>query len=430
MNKILIVLKSEFLRRVRSKWFVIVTILAPIFMLALFAVPAIVGIMTARGDQRTIAVVDETDVLLPMLLAEQVDGLTFVDAATLVDSVRGAVLSGRYDGYLHLPASLAAGEGNATYYSATGGGLTLEPRLEHLLDRIVEQHRLAMSQAPPEVLQIIRTNVPVRMVKLTEEGEAADSAGFSTVVGYLMGFIIYIAMFIYGAYVMHGVLEEKQSRVVEIVISTVRPFQLLMGKVLGIGLMGLVQMALWSIFFLVLSFFAGSILALFLNPADLSLPADASRDALLQAADLQLPSLSPVLFVWFLLFFLGGYLLYASLFAAIGSAVEQQQDAQGLMAPVSMLIIVPLLVMGYILQNPNALPAMLLSFFPFFSPILMTVRIAVTDVPLWEILLALGLLVATFVGTIWISGRIYRVGILMYGKKPTLRDLARWVRYA
>jgi ABC-2 type transport system permease protein len=440
MHKILIVLKSEFLRRVMSKWFIITTLLGPVLMLLLFGLPTAVGILATRTDQRQIVVIDETGKLLPALQEQADPQLTIVPVASLwapgvggpavIDSVRNAVRAGRFDGYLHLPASLLQGENTATFYSAEGAGLALEGSLDGLVRRVVEEQRLADSNAPPDVLEILRADLSVRKVKLTDEGEAADSTLASSAIGYFMGFLIYITVFIYGAYVMQGVMDEKQSRVVEVVISSVRPFQLLMGKVLGIGAMGLVQMLAWSILMLLLTTFAGNIVALFLDPADFDLPTAASQQEVLQAANFELPSISPAVFIWLPLFFLGGYLLYASLFAAVGSAVEQQQDAQGLMAPITMLIVLPILFVMFVIATPNAPLSVALSLFPFFSPILMMARIAVTDVPFWQVLLAYLLLTGTFLGTMWLSSRIYRVGILMYGKKPTLKDLARWIRYA
>jgi ABC-2 type transport system permease protein len=270
----------------------------------------------------------------------------------------------------------------------------------------------------------------VDLVKLTDEGEEEDATLAYTIVGYVMGFFIYMSVFIYGAIVMQGVIEEKTSRVVEVVVSSVRPFQLLMGKVLGIGAMGLVQLITWAALIGVGMTFAGTIMALFLNPADLGLSADASQQAMLEAADITIPSVPPGLFIWFILFFLGGYLLYASLYAAIGSAVEQQQDAQTLQLPIALLVIVPILFIGFIVESPNSTLSVAMSLVPFFSPILMIVRVAVTDVAFWQVGLSYLLLIGTFIGSIWISSRIYRIGILMYGKKPSLKDLAKWVRYA
>ncbi|MFW5972624.1 MAG: ABC transporter permease, partial [Bacteroidota bacterium] len=171
----------------------------------------------------------------------------------------------------------------------------------------------------------------------------------------------------------------------------------------------------------------GTVATLFMDPTQLGLPTDASQDAMLDAAGFVLPEISFMVFVWFLLFFLGGYLFYASLFAAVGSAVEQQQDAQSLLIPITMPIIIGFVFIPFLIENPNGILAVVLSLIPLFSPILMVVRLAVTSVPVWEVFLSFAILVASFVGAIWISARIYRIGILMYGKKATLRDLARWV---
>ena len=297
------------------------------------------------------------------------------------------------------------------------------------MDRAVQRQRLAEQNASPELLAIIEAEVPMETVKLTEEGEEADQALAFSAVGFLMGFIIYLATFVYGGTVMHSVMEEKTSRVVEVMASSVRPFHLLMGKLLGVGAMGLLQMMLWLVLIIggVLALGAGA--TLFLNPADFNLPADASNQQLLNAADLTLPTIAPEVIIWFLLFFLGGYFLYASLFAAIGSAVEQQQDAQSLMMPLTFLVIIPIMCIWVVIESPNSMLSTVLTMIPFFSPILMVVRVAVAEVPFWEVLLSYALLVATFVGAVWLSGRVYRVGILMYGKKPSFGELLRWVRY-
>jgi ABC-2 type transport system permease protein len=430
MNKTWIVLKSEFLRRVRSKWFIIMTLLAPLIVIALAVLPGLFMYFASQSEQRTVGVVDETGILLPALEAASDEQLRFVALTEPVEVVREAVQAGAYDGYVVLPAGLLDGEGGVTYYTGEGGGLSARVRLEDVVERAVEQERLAAQDASPDVLEIVNASVPVRTVQLTETGEEVGSSELYAVVGFIMGFAIYIAVFIYGAQVMYGAMEEKNSRVVEVIVSSVKPYDLLMGKVLGIGAMGLLQMVIWSVLALAGLTFAGSIAAQFINPADLNLPADASQEAVLQAAEFNIPTFSPMIFVWFVLFFVGGYLLYASLFAAIGSAVEQQQDAQSLMAPVTMLIIIPILFITFLLESPNSPLSVVLSLIPFFSPILMVVRIAITDVPLWQSLLSYVLLLAAFVGAVWVSARIYRVGILMYGKKASFKDLFRWIRYA
>ena len=429
MNKIWIILKSEFMRRVRTKMFVITTLLAPILLIAIGTVPGIVGYFAAAGDEdERIAVVDETGVLLDRLRARGAFR-SFVEAELPVDSLQQQVRAGELHGYLVFPDSLIRGAGSAYYYSAEGGGFSMGFRLSDAVDEAVQDYRLEAAGASTEVRGILDDDVSVEMLTLTEEGTKADSTFIYSIVGYIMGFIIYGALFAYGGIVMQSVIEEKTSRVVEVVVSAVRPFQLLMGKVLGIGAMGLLQFIFWGLLIGGALTFAGSAIALFLDPSELNLPEGASQDALLQAADITIPTIEPAIFIGFVLFFLGGYLLYASLFAAVGSAVEQQQDAQSLMMPITLLIIMPMLFITVLVEDPNSTLAVVLSIIPFFSPILMIVRMSATEVPFWQLALSYLLLYGSFVGTIWVSSRIYRVGILMYGKKPTLREMVRWFSY-
>ncbi len=423
------VLKSEFGRRVRSKWFIIMTLVGPLLLLGIIFIPTFVGVFASSGNVRSIAVVDRTDVLAERLAESGGERFKLMPTDAELDSLRRAVHAGELDGYLLLPPEFIRGEGEATYYSVEGGGLSLENELLGMLDSVVDTYRLEAADASSEVVEILRSKPNVRLLKLTEAGEQADASAASSVLGFIMGFFMYGTILFYGAYVMHGVMEEKQSRVLEIIVSSVRPFELLMGKVLGIGAMGLLQMGVWVVILIGLTMSAGGIISLFLDPSDFNLPDSAGQEELLGAADFALPAIEPGLFIWFLLFFLGGYLLYSSLFAAVGSTVEHQQDAQGMMFPLTLLIVIPILFISVVVETPNSMLSVLLSFVPFFSPILMIVRVAVTSVPFWQILLAFLLLCGTFVGAVWVSSRIYRVGILMYGKKPTMRELARWFAY-
>ncbi len=430
MNKIWIISKSEFWRRVRSKWFIFITLLAPLLMTSFIALPALVTVLAQDNDIIRIVVVDETGVLLGNLEEASTAEIVFVRPMEPVDVLRDSVRSGSYDGFLFLPANLLDGVGEASYYSSEGSGLSLPTRLRSLVGRAVVHERLAQRGVPSDVLEIVGTEVSLRTIKLTDEGEEADSTIANSIVGYIMGLMIYMTVMIYGALVMQGVIEEKSTRVVEVMVSSVRPFQLLMGKVLGVGAVGLVQMSMWATIIIAMSLAAAGVLSLFLDPGDFDLPADTPTEVLLAEANIVLPNISIELVAWFVLFYIGGYLLFASLYAAIGSVVEQQQDAQALMMPVTFLIVLPIMFLIPIIESPNAGFSVALSMVPFFSPILMIVRVAVTDVPFWQLALSYLLLITGFVGSIWISSRIYRVGILMYGKKASFKDMAKWVRYA
>jgi ABC-2 type transport system permease protein len=430
LHKIWLILRSEFWRRVRSKAFLLATLLVPVGFVILATAPVVFGYLAEETDERTVAVADETEQLADSLVAAGGDRLTFRPTDAPVDSVRAAVRDGRYDGYLLLPASLLEGESEATYYSMEGGGLTLRAQLDNQVNRVLQRQRLEAAGASGSVLQIVGTDVDLSTRKLSEdEGTTSDSSFALTFVGYAMALAIYFAVFIYGQYVMQGVIEEKSNRVVEVVVSSVRPFELLMGKVLGIGAMGLSQMIVWGVLVMGGLAATGPIVALLFSPSDLGVAPDASQQAMAEAAGVSVPTIPVDLVVWFILFFLGGFLLYAALFAAVGSAVEQQQDAQNLLLPVMSPLILPILFLVFIIESPNATLSVVTSMIPLFSPILMVLRAAITSVPLWEIVTAFVLLVGSFVGTIWLAGRIYRVGILSYGKTPGFREIARWVTY-
>lgn len=430
LHKIWLILRSEFRRRVRSTAFLVATLLVPIGFVALATAPALFGYLAGQTGDRTIAIVDETTQLADTLVTTGGDRLTFRKTTAPSDSVRAAVRAGRYDGYLHLPDSLLDGPGEATYYSTDGGGLSLQAQLDDRLTQVVRHHRLAAAGASSDVRAIVNQTVTLTPRTLSEdEGTTANASLAYTVIGYIMAFGVYMAVFIYGQYVMQGVIEEKSTRVVEVIVSSVRPFELMMGKVLGIGAMGLAQMGAWALLVGGGLSAAGPVLALFVNPSDLGLNPGASTQAMRDAAGVSLPSLPLDLVVWFLLFFLGGFLLYAALFAAVGSAVEQQQDAQSLLLPVLFPLILPILFLIFVVESPNATTSVVMSMIPLFSPILMVLRTAIASVPLWQTATALLLLVAAFGITIWGAGRIYRVGILSYGQTPSLREFLRWITY-
>ncbi|WP_022834497.1 ABC transporter permease [Salisaeta longa] len=431
MQKIWLILRSEFWRRVRSKAFVLATLLVPVGFVVLMAAPGLITYFTVSGDTATVAVLDRgPDAIGDSLVARSDDGLRFTRVQPPADSARAAVRSGTYDALLIVPDSLLTGAAAPQLLSSDGSGLATTENIIGTLEDIVQDVRLQRANASPAVMAALSADLDVTTRTLTESGSTEDHSFFFMAVGYLLSFVIYFAVFMYGQFVMQGVIEEKSSRVVEVVVSSVRPFELLMGKVLGIGAMGLTQMILWGAVGFASVTYAGTLMTLFMNPSDVGLQAGASQQQMLEAANLSLPTLPADLFVWFVLFFLGGYLLYASLFAAVGSAVEQQQDAQNLLLVVMLPLIVPLMMIGVLINDPSSTLAVVMSMVPFFSPILMILRVALVDVPLWQVSGAFVLLMLTFLGAVWVAGRIYRVGIFMYGKKASFKELARWITYS
>jgi ABC-2 type transport system permease protein len=429
-NKTFIVAKNEFMKRVKTRWFVFTTLLGPIVLVAFFAVIGIVSASAIEGGESTILVLDETG-RMAAELNDPEGKLSFVASDASEANLRERVLAGEADGYLVLPSGLISGEAGARYYSTEGGGVSsFNFDLRNIIRGTVRTLRLQDQQVAPEVYDIINANVGLETIKLSDEGEEQGSSAAYAVVGGIMGFLIYITMLIYGSVVMQGVIQEKMNRVVEIIVSSVRPFQLLMGKVLGIGAMGLVQMSFWAILIAGGTMGSGFIISLFVDTNNLNLPDTATQAEVLDAVGFQIPDLGPEVFVFFVIYFLLGYLLYATLFAGIGSAVEQQQDAQSLTVPVMMPIIVSIVFLQAVIEAPNSTLSVALSLIPFTAPIPMVVRVAMIDVPLWQLALSLTLLAGTFVGAVWVSSRIYRIGILSYGKKPSFKEIIKWMRYA
>ncbi len=428
MHKSLIILRSEFMRRVSSKTFIITTLLGPLLVVVFFGIIIFISVAALESDSWTIGIVDETGVLFDRILERGAGDheLVRVDAG----SARADVMAGRYDGYVRLPAGLIDGSERPEFFTSGGGGFSIEAYLGRRIERALEDYLLDERNVPADVRAIMNRSVYVESVKLSDEGEEAGSTAAYGAIGGVMGFLMYMTTLIYGSLVMYAAIEDKSSRVVEIIISSARPFDLLMGKVLGIGAMGLVQMAAWASMFVVALLAAGPLVGAFMDPAAYDLPANVSNQELLAAADIPLPSISPTIFIWFILYFAGAFILYAGLFAAVGVMVESPQEAQPLLLPIMMPLVLSIVFISPVLQSPNSALAVVLSLVPLTSSVPMIIRLAITDVPFWQVLLSFALLVGGFLASIWLSARIFRTGMLMYGKKASLKDVVRWFRYA
>ncbi len=354
MNKTFIVAKNEFMKRVKTRWFVFTTLLGPIVLVGFFTVIGFATTSAIEGGESTIVVLDQTERIAGSLSDPEGD-LTFTISDADEETLRQQVLDGEYSGYLVLPAGLVDGEGSARYYSTEGGGVSsFNFDLRNIIRNTVRTLRLEDQKVSNEVFEIINAGVPLDTIKLSDEGEEQGSSAAYAIVGGIMGFLIYISMLVYGSVVMQGVIQEKMNRVVEVIVSSVRPFQLLMGKVLGIGAMGLVQMTFWAGLIAAGTMGSGAIISLFVDPANMDLPDTATQTEILDAVGFQVPDLGPEVFVFFVIYFLLGYLLFSTLFAGIGSAVEQQQDAQSLMLPIMMPIIISIVFLQAVIEAPNS----------------------------------------------------------------------------
>ncbi len=302
--------------------------------------------------------------------------------------------------------------------------------LEKQLDDIYRHEKMLESGINSSVIKWIEKGAKIQTTKLTKEGVEKDNTIALTILGWILGFTIYMMMIMYGNFVMRGVIEEKANRIVEVINSSARPFEIMMGKVIGIGLVGLTQVLIWIVLAAVILMVGGPLIQNMASHPDAMQQGMAMSSNSPNFANFTIPSISIWIVFAFIFYFLSGYFIYSTLFAAVGSAVDQESDAQSLVMPITMLIIIPMLFIGSIISNPDGTLAAILSIFPFSSPIIMIVRIAATDVPLWQVVLSVLLEIGTFLSCIWVAARIYRVGILMYGKKPAFKDLIKWVKLA
>ncbi len=422
-SKIFNIIRHEYLLKIRSKGFIIGTLFGPLILVAFLTIPALVAIMSEDSTERKLAVVDETGLFGEKLVNNEPD--KFYIESTPIEELKTQVLDSKIDGFLLIPANILEA-GKVEVYTRGGGGLGFTGSIRSELAWEVRKQRLLDAGASDEILEVVNKGLEIETNKLTEEGEQKDYTEAFAVMGYVLGFMIYGMMFMYGGLVMRGVIEEKSNRIVEVIASSAKPFEIMFGKVVGIGAVGLTQVLCWIILAVGVLSLAGPIISSFATPDNMAQGMAATGQGLPQG--FEIPEISPWIGVAFVFYFLSGYFIYASLFAAVGSAVDQEQDAQQLQAPVTLPIILPILFIFSIMQNPDSVLATVLSLFPLFSPILMIVRIAATEVPFWQIALSVVLMIGTFIGALWVSSRIYRIGIMMTGRKPAIKDLIKWAR--
>lgn len=415
--KLLTIIRRELLTRIRTRGFVIFTLLIPAIAAgALFL--EFQAVRANRVGSASIAVVDLTGRILPQLQQAGGSGFTWqaVEAtpATLAATeaaLRQQVLDHDADGYLVIPAD-ALRSGRADYFArnASVGGTTLA--LQNRLRQAVNRARLQAEGVAPQQLAALDGNFTLHRVRLSRTGNEADTGGTGTV-AIALSFILYFFLIMYGVVVMKSVTEEKTSRISEVLLAAVDPFSLMLGKILGVVATALVQLGIWALAFALASGYA---LAM----------AQAAGSDLLQ----RIPHISLGLLLAFLIFFLLGFLLYASLYAAIGAMVSNDQEAQQTQMPVSLLLVAAIFLALQVMANPGSLTSVILSLIPFFAPVVMVMRIAVASPPLWQVLLSMVLCAATFLALTKVTAKIYRVGILMTGKRPNLPELLRWLKYA
>lgn len=449
MNKISLIIRREYITRVRKKSFLIMTLLTPLLFALIFIIPMLV-MGSEDKDFKKIAVIEDGSDLFTNVIPDTKDtDFEYLSGVRLNDIKKNFSDLGYY-GVLYISPQIVTTPDAVQLISIKQPPIGLLDHISGSLEKEIEKQKLLAYNIEnlDEILRTINTSVRVQTLKIDESGGAREtSTGISMALAYIGGFLMYMLVFMFGSMVMRGVIEEKTNRIVEVIVSSVKPVQLMLGKIIGVALVGLTQFALW----ILLTFALVLVMKTVLLPesameqiqqlprsfaeADQAMSgagtATMSAEQLSEFQELFAGALNQpwgLIIFCFIFFFLTGYLLYASLFAAIGSAVDNETETQQFMLPVTIPIILALIVAMGVMQNPESSLAFWFSIIPFTSPIVMMARIPF-DVPAWEIILSMALMLLTLVGAVWMAAKIYRTGILMYGKKTSYRELWKWLTY-
>lgn len=418
MHNLYLIIRREYLERVHRKSFIITTILMPLLMLALMMAPALIMALS-EPESKTIAVIDASEVITPVLQSDGELSFEIIDNRVSVDSVKRL---DKYDAVLYIGSDIVDNPRNVQLYTQSAPSMTTEQYIRNQIKDAVEAKRLKKYNIEnlSQIMEETEADVQISTFRIDQEEEEETSSIVSYLIGIVMSLMLYMFLMIYGQMVMTSIIEEKTNRVLEIVVSSVKPKHLMMGKIIGIGLVAVTQIVIWGALIGCISRWLLPMVTSGLN----------SDDVDLLAAISQLGNVGYVLSLmgYMLLFLIGGYLLYSSLYAAIGSAVDNIQDAQQLTTIAIVPIILGMVFSMSVANDPNSSLAFWLSVIPFTSPMVMMARIPF-GIPSWEIWLSVVVLFITFFAMIWVCAKIYRVGIFMYGKKPTMKELVRWARY-
>lgn len=453
MSKISVIIEREYITRVRKKSFIIMTILAPLLMVGILIVPAL--IMSNEGqDYKKIAVVEDGSDLFRGAIPFTDDAeFVYLDNVDIND-IKSNFSEAGYYGVLYISPVVVTVPEAVQLISKKQPPIGLIDHISSALSKEIERQKLLSYNIDDldKILKSVRTRVSVQTIRIDDAGTVkATSTGVAMALAYIGGFLMYMLVFLFGSQVMRGVIEEKTSRVVELIVSSVRPVELMMGKIIGIALVGLTQFLIWAALTIGAAIVVGKVLIPqdAINEVTQSMPQSIiSQDAIntpnvMQPVGSQTtPQIEEIIKIFkslsnqnwglilfsFIFYFLTGYLLYASVFAAIGSAVDNETETQQFMLPVTIPIILALMVAMGTMRNPESPLAFWFSIIPLTSPIVMMARIPF-EVPLWELALSMGLMLITFMAFVWMAARIYRTGILMYGKKSSYKELFKWLTY-
>lgn len=428
-SKFWIIAKRDYLQIVKSKGFIIGTFLVPIFWVIVVVFP---GLLTAIFFEKTelkMAILDRTtkgvgkeivaiepnvffltsdpeEKLNEKLLGDELDAYTVIDDKNIQDNF-------------------------VRIYTKEGTGLGLTTKVEKVFEKVFRKNILKENGLDTTLIYRIEKDLKVETQKITPKGFQKDYSAFYSVFGYFAGIILFSIIFLYSGFVMRGVVEEKANRIIEILLSSARPFDIMWGKIIGLASVGLTQIFIWVVLLSLLSLFSTQIISIFFAPDPVA--KDMASQFGTQTPRLENFEIPPIPFqivAFFVIYFLLGYFLISSIYAGLGAAVDLEQDAQALSTPINLLFIFPIFLIGIAIGNPNGTFATILSLFPPYTPILMIARMSATNVPYWQLILSVLLMLLTIWLTVKFSAKIYRVGVLIYGKKPTLKEIFRWLRQA
>lgn len=433
-SKIGIVIKREYLERVSKKSFIFTTILMPLFMAAIMIAPALITLFSTP-ELKHIAVIDDSGVIAPTL--KNGEGVEFI---SINEPLEAAKANEDLDGILVINKDVLTDNNSVSLYTHDASSMMVEQNITNQIEKTIENIRLKNYNIENlnQIINDINANINLTTYRINEEAE--DSSSSSTVsyfIGMIMSLLLYMFLLLYGQLVMTSIIEEKNNRVLEIMVSSIKPGQLMMGKILGIGAVALTQVMIWGVLIVSMSAFVlpailpaeilGEVNAF--NAGSLNTSTANNDIEMLQALSI-VSNVGYVLniFIYLILFLLGGFLFYAAMNVAIGSAVDNVQDASQLQSVVMIPIILGLVMSMSVINDPNSTFATVLSMIPFTSPMTMMTRIPF-GIPTWEIITSLIILYISFIGMVWLSAKIYRVGIFMYGKKPSIKELIKWINY-
>ena len=440
MRNIGLIIMREFKERVYKKSFIITTLLMPLLLVLVSVAPTLI-MLFAKGDTKQISVIDNSGIVASRLESNEEVNFVILENGDLQQELKNSLEKEEF-GVLYIGQDIVENPNNIQLYTNASSSMLLEDNIADQVEQIIKNERL--KQYNLENLQQILDKVEVDITLSTfrngdDEQSSASSSFASSMMGFVLGFVLYFFLVVYGSIVMQSIIEEKNSRILEVLVSTVRPFDMMMGKILGVAAVAATQIVVWGVLIIAMS--------AFLIPAVLPDDIMSSVEAMQSGADVTAMAASGIdtgmvtamasmmdtgyiaqIVGLLLLFMVGGFLLYAAMYAAVGASVDEVQDAQQLTTPIMLPIILAFIILTMVMNDPNSPIVVWCSMIPFTSPIVMMGRIP-SGIPTWEIILSLVLLYSTFVVMVWLAGKIYRVGIFMHGKKPSFKDLYRWLKY-